>query len=330
MDPISHRDAVVGLSQRTGGRGLSLRYRLAPQDPFPAALLDAFVAYLYLLYPPTGSFHQPVSANSIVFSGDSAGGGLSAALLLLLLTLRRIGISQVRFHGEIVDLPLPGGVALTSPWVDISRSMPSIYRNAKLDYIAPPTKAPSIAPVPMAIPADEIWPVSPPRVDLYSDASMVIHPLVSPIAAKKQLWEGHPPVWISTGSEGLQDEDLILADRLAATGPTVLEVFEGMPHVFSFMCPWTEWSKACFRSCGDFITAAVKNGSSLPSSATWRSKKNGTRDFDVSKKVEEFVGDEKEIDRRLLAGRQWRVEAETDMVAQWKKADDKEEMRKKL
>lgn len=70
LDPRSHRPFVRQLCKRTGGRGYSVRYRLSPQAVFPAALLDAFVSYLTLLYPPPDAFHEPVKAEHIVISGD--------------------------------------------------------------------------------------------------------------------------------------------------------------------------------------------------------------------------------------------------------------------
>jgi hypothetical protein len=69
MDPATHRPTVTKIAKYTRGRCLSVRYRLAPQNPFPAALLDGLVAYLNLLYPPEGSFHSPVPASEIVFAG---------------------------------------------------------------------------------------------------------------------------------------------------------------------------------------------------------------------------------------------------------------------
>ena len=70
MDPASHRPTTKKLAKLTGGRCYSVRYRLAPQDPFPSAVLDALVSYLTLLYPPPGAFHEPVQPGHIVFAGD--------------------------------------------------------------------------------------------------------------------------------------------------------------------------------------------------------------------------------------------------------------------
>jgi hypothetical protein len=69
-DPATHRAMTAKLAKMTGGRCYSVRYRLAPQHPFPSALLDALVSYLTLLYPPPGAFHEPVKPENIAFGGD--------------------------------------------------------------------------------------------------------------------------------------------------------------------------------------------------------------------------------------------------------------------
>ncbi len=70
LDPASHRVTTKKLAKLTGGRCYSVRYRLAPQHAFPAALLDALVSFLALLYPPPGAYHEPVRPEHIVFAGD--------------------------------------------------------------------------------------------------------------------------------------------------------------------------------------------------------------------------------------------------------------------
>ena len=70
LDPSSHRPTTKKLAKLTQSRCYSVRYRLAPQNPFPSALLDALVSYLTLLYPPPNSFHEPVRPEHIVFAGD--------------------------------------------------------------------------------------------------------------------------------------------------------------------------------------------------------------------------------------------------------------------
>jgi acetyl esterase/lipase len=69
-DPSTHRPTTKKLAELTGGRCYSVRYRLAPQHPFPAALLDALVSYFTLLYPPPDAYHDPVEPEHIVIAGD--------------------------------------------------------------------------------------------------------------------------------------------------------------------------------------------------------------------------------------------------------------------
>ncbi len=93
-----------------GGRVLTVDYRVAPKNPFPAALEDAFAAYKWLLtqYP----------AEKIILAGDSAGGGLSMAL-----------VHYLKDQGE----PLPAGLIAMSPWTDLTASGESYHTNYEKD-----------------------------------------------------------------------------------------------------------------------------------------------------------------------------------------------------
>lgn len=79
---------------------LCLGYRLAPENPFPAALDDAVEAYREML-----GRYQP---GDIAFVGESAGGGLCFALAL---RLKQLG------------LPRPDKLVALSPWLDLKQSL---------------------------------------------------------------------------------------------------------------------------------------------------------------------------------------------------------------
>ena len=266
MDPASHRVPTSNLARLTGGRCLSVRYRLAPQNPFPAALLDALVAYMSLLSPPPGSFHAAVPASHIVFGGDSAGGGLSMSLLQLLLHLHRSSSTtppRIRFHGRDVEIPLPAGVAVNSAWLDILRCMPSVYTNAIYDYLPAPPSGNLLD----YFPECDLWPTDPPRGDLYCDVSMLCHPLVSPLAANN--WRGSCPLWILYGSECLTDEGKAVAQLAAAQGvPVVWKEFEAMPHCFGMIFPDSRAGKRCMEDWASFMREAVE-GKEIVTDGKW-------------------------------------------------------------
>ncbi|KAI9038839.1 uncharacterized protein KD926_010172 [Aspergillus affinis] len=122
------------LAKETGAKVLMVHQHLAPQNPFPAALLDIFQAYLTLLAPPAGSPHDAVSPSSIVVAADSSGTSLALGLLQILLQLKRQNKS-ILFHGETLEPAVPAGMALLSPITDFACSIPSHERNMKTDII---------------------------------------------------------------------------------------------------------------------------------------------------------------------------------------------------
>ncbi|KAK1249040.1 hypothetical protein MKX07_002556 [Trichoderma sp. CBMAI-0711] len=262
-DPATHRHVVKRLAKLTGGRCYSVRYRLAPQDPFPSALLDALVSYLTLLYPPPDAYHEAVKPYHVVFAGDSAGGNLALALLQLILELRRQS-TRVQWYGESRTVPLPAGVSCASPWLDITHSSPSWQGEDPhpFDYLPKPR------PDAMArIPPCDIWPANPPRKHIYVDDDMVAHPLATLLMSRS--WEGSPPIWMCTGWEILAYEDKALAMKLFADGvPLVFEEYEAMPHVFALFLSHAPASRRCFESWASFIRRSVQDPTSIETSAT--------------------------------------------------------------
>lgn len=94
----SHRCLCARIALATGCRVLLVDYRLAPEDPYPAALEDALAGYEWLL-------GEGYSEDRILIGGDSAGGGLTLAVLLAL-----------RDRGTV----LPAGGICLSPWTDLT------------------------------------------------------------------------------------------------------------------------------------------------------------------------------------------------------------------
>lgn len=169
LDPATYRPTAKKLAKLTKSRVFDCHCRLAPQNPFPAALLDALVSYFSLLYPPPGAFHSAVEARHIIFAGDSAGANLSAVLLQALLEFRRRGL-RVVWNGEARDVSLPVGVALCSPWADITASTPSCSTNGVRDYL--PAMGDGVAR--REITPCGIWTADPPRNNLCAEDAVRI------------------------------------------------------------------------------------------------------------------------------------------------------------
>jgi monoterpene epsilon-lactone hydrolase len=109
--PQSHRPLIARLVEQSGVPAFNLRYRLAPDFYFPAALRDGVEAYRALL-------QKGMPGSAIVLAGDEAGGGLAFAVALAV---------------RNADLPMPGGIAAMSPLADLSLSGQSMLSNRKHD-----------------------------------------------------------------------------------------------------------------------------------------------------------------------------------------------------
>ena len=119
----SHRGFVSHIAKASRCRTLLPEYRLAPENPFPAGLLDARAAYRFLLA-------QGFSPNRIIVGGESSGGGLTLALLQ---TLRDEG------------MPMPAGAVLLSPWTDLLGTGDSLRSRARRDPWLRPAGIPLLA-----------------------------------------------------------------------------------------------------------------------------------------------------------------------------------------
>jgi acetyl esterase/lipase len=107
----AYRRMLSYIVQASGVRVFALDYRLAPIDPFPAALEDAVTGYKWLL-------SQGFKPANIVIGGDSAGGGLTVATLLTL---------------QDAAEPLPKAQVLISPWCDLEGTGESMTTRKMLD-----------------------------------------------------------------------------------------------------------------------------------------------------------------------------------------------------
>ncbi|MFX1324208.1 MAG: alpha/beta hydrolase [Promethearchaeota archaeon] len=213
----SHKGLGARISRVSNSRVLLINYRLAPENPYPAALEDSVTAYKWLVEI------EGIDPKNIVISGDSAGGGLTAATLI---KLRDLGIT------------LPAGAVMLSPWTDLDITGESIRSKRRID--------PFVA-------ADGLFFMS----NLYVADDDPKNPYISPLYA--DLTE-LPPMLIQVGSaELLLDDSTRFADKAKSAGVDVtLEVWEDMVHVFQAFALWAPEGEQGIKKIGEYIQRIFK------------------------------------------------------------------------
>jgi acetyl esterase/lipase len=194
-----------------GAEVFSVDYRLCPDHPYPAALDDCMAAYREIL----GRY----DAGSLVVGGSSAGGNLAAALML-----------RARDEG----LPLPAGLVLLTPGVDITRSGDSHQTNRFLD-------------VNLHGGADAI--------SSYSGGEDPTHPYVSPLFG--DFSSGWPSTFLMTGTRDLFLSDTVrMHAALRRAGVSAdLYVTEAAPHG-GFMGAGAPEDTDAVAQCRRFVRSA--------------------------------------------------------------------------
>lgn len=107
----TNRSFVAKIAAGTGFRTLLVDYRVAPENPFPAAIEDVVAVYRWLL----GSGYLP---HNIAFMADSSGCGLTLAALM---NLKNDTVS------------MPAAAAFITPMVDLTGSGESFVTRKDVD-----------------------------------------------------------------------------------------------------------------------------------------------------------------------------------------------------
>jgi acetyl esterase/lipase len=171
-------------------RTVAVDYRIAPKHPFPASIEDGVTVYRRLL--------QDYEARNIGIFGDSAGGNLACALTL---RIRELG------------LPLPAGVAMSTPLSDLSRCGDSWETNYCYDSDLSSAKELNMF-----------------FVELYAGMHDRKDPLLSPVYG--DFSKGFPPSLLITGTRDMLLSSSILLHRAIRRAGRFsdLHVFEAMGH----------------------------------------------------------------------------------------------------
>ncbi len=186
----------------------SVEYRLAPENPFPAALDDAHTVLQWMV---ANSIEHNLDTDRIAIGGGSAGGGLAAALA-----------QRVRDEGQI-HLALQ---MLVYPMLDDETGSHA-------------------APAPRDV---RIWTATSNRLGWSSylgDPADGRRDLPYAVPARRKDLAGLAPAWIGVGTEDLfYDEGADYARRLTAHGvPSQLMAVPGAFHGFDAVLPHTDTSR---------------------------------------------------------------------------------------
>ena len=211
----THRPVSAYLARTAEARVLSVDYRMAPEHVFPAAVDDALAWWKALLA-------QGTDPKTVVFAGDSAGGGLTLACLLA---------------AKAAGLPLPAGAVLFSPWTDLSCSGETMKTKADVDVMFNPESLPEAA-------------------AMYLAGQPATTPLASPLFGDLS---GLPPMLIyASEHEILLSDSTRLHERAKAQGvQSTLHLKPKLPHVWPTMLLLPE-ARQTLKECGDFITAHTR------------------------------------------------------------------------
>ena len=217
--PRTHRVITARLAMDTGLPVLVPDYRLAPEHPFPAAFEDVLDAYRLLLA-------RGFPADRIVIAGDSSGGHLATALTA---------------EACRTGLPVPGGVVLFSPWVDLTGELAMSSAMRRHDPYIDPAVATRFG-------------------RLYVGAGDWTDPRLSLLTCPSSEL---PPFLIQVGGiEVLRAEAEALAEVLSEAGsPFDLQIWPGQMHVFQIFNRMLPEADAAMREAGRFIRNLIGSDS---------------------------------------------------------------------
>jgi acetyl esterase/lipase len=216
--PASHRTLAAELAYLSGFPVLVPDYRLAPEHPFPAGLIDCAEA---LAHAATNGPDGPGRCGTLALAGDSAGGNLAAALALGL--------------APRADVPRPDRLVLLSPFLALEPVAEGFTR-------APDD--PAVASEGMGLVAA-----------LYAPGHHPQAPAISPLRADDSALAQLPPTLIhASTAETLRGQALAFAQRVwGLGGPLRLSLWPDMPHVWPIFMGKLPEADAALRDVAAFV-----------------------------------------------------------------------------
>jgi len=208
--PQMYRPLAGRIAKAAGAAVFVPSYRLAPEHPHPAGIDDGLTAYRSML--------DLVPADRLVVGGDSAGGGMSVAVLQA---------------AEREGLPMPAGMFLVSPWLDLTGTSESRTSNADSELLILPESVDRAA-------------------RYYRGVRAADDPAVSPLFGDLA---GLPPTLVQVSeNELLYSDSTSFAERAGAAGVDVdLRTVPDLWHVWHLMAPIVPEARASIAEIGAFV-----------------------------------------------------------------------------
>lgn len=195
----SEHGSAVGIAKTLGVVVVSVDYRLAPENPFPAGLNDCYAGLQWL---HDHCAELDLDSNRIAVIGQSAGGGMAAALAIM----------AKQQNGPALCFQFLG-----MPELDDRLETPSMRQFDDTPMWNRPN-------------AERSWAMY--LGAKYSAGTADVPVLAAPARATKEQLEGLPPAYISAMEfDPLRDEDVQYGLRLLEAGVAVeLHTFPGTFH----------------------------------------------------------------------------------------------------
>ena len=221
----THRGITSRLALYADSTVFAIDYRLAPQHVFPAPLADVLSAYRYLI-------QNGFDPSNICFSGDSSGGGLSTAAMLYCRDSQRTES----------PIPMPGCIAVMSPYNDMTQSLPSWYLNEKYCYL------------PEALSDKKYFTETRHAVQVAHDTDLT-HIYASPIMAHSNPSIPICPTLIQVGdAERVRDDSIYFATQsMLPNEPIAVELYADAGHVFQLFAAFDGFSDHALVRMGRFV-----------------------------------------------------------------------------
>jgi acetyl esterase len=216
----THDPLCRQLANESGARVISVDYRLAPENKFPAAIEDGFAALKYI---EANAMDLEIDPNRIAVGGDSAGGNLAAVCALMARDAGSPRLVHQMLLYPMTDCDIEtasraefaAGHFLTREVMDWFGAHYVSSADDQKDYRASPLRAPA--------------------------------------------HHGLPPALIVTaGHDPLRDEGRLYAEKLEAAGvPVIHRDYPGQIHMFMGMTGVIDEGRAAIKAAAADLKAAL-------------------------------------------------------------------------